>query len=76
MPAKQQFDPRRAKPGQALSTVDAQGKEITVRADDEGVLRPSSEVEKRLADRFGLPVARSVKQAEKDSAGDGGKDKD
>lgn len=70
---KQHFDPRRAQPGQAFSYVDVAGTEHTFRADEEGVVRPANAVEAEVADRFDLPVARSVKQADK-SAGDGGKE--
>ena len=70
--SKQQFDPRRAQPDQAFSYVDAAGKEHTFRADEEGVVRPANTAQVNVADAFGLPVARSAKQADKD-AGDGGK---
>ena len=58
--SKPQFDPRRAKPGQAITVVDALGKEHTLRADEDGVMRPSNATEKRAADLYGLPVARSA----------------
>ena len=73
MAAKHSFDPRRARPGQAFSYVDAGGREHTFRADDEGVVRPSNAAEKSVADSFALPVARSAKAADK-SAGDGEKE--
>ena len=64
------FDPRRAEKGQSFEFVDPQGSAHTMKADDEGVLRPSNALEARMADQFGLPVARSVKQAEKAAAAD------
>lgn len=64
------FDPRRAEKGQTFEFVDPQGSVQTMKADDEGVLRPSNALEARTADLFGLPVARSVKQAEKAAAAD------
>lgn len=62
---KVEFDPRRAEKGQSFEFVDASGTAHTMKADDEGVLRPSNAAEKAIADLFDLPVARSVKQAEK-----------
>lgn len=73
MASKPTFDPRRARPDQAFSYVDAAGKEHTFRADDDGVVRPSNAAEKGVADSFALPVARSAKAADK-SAGDGEKE--
>lgn len=62
-----QFDPRRAEPGQVFTYVDVEGAEHNFRADDEGVVRPKNADEARTADLFGLPVARSAKQADKES---------
>jgi hypothetical protein len=62
-----QFDPRRAEPGQVFTYVDAQGREHNFRADDEGVVHPKNADEASTADLFGLPVARSAKRAEKES---------
>lgn len=59
------FDPRRADKEQSFEYVDATGSAHTMTADEEGVLRPSNADEARIADLFGLPVARTVKQAEK-----------
>lgn len=55
-----EYEPRRAEPGQRFEWRDEFGRSVRLAADDEGVLRPSSEQEKRLADAFGLPVARKV----------------
>lgn len=59
------FDPRRAEPGQEFSTVDQYGHEHSIKADDDGVLRPKDARDAELADLFSLPVARKVIQAEK-----------
>ncbi len=60
----EQFDPRRAEPGTTFTYVDIDGREHNFASDDEGVLRPKNAAEKNLADRLGLPVARSAKAAE------------
>ena len=64
-----EFDPRRAEPGQVFTYVDVEGKEHNFRASDEGVVHPKNADEARTADLFSLPVARSVKAetAEKES---------
>jgi hypothetical protein len=65
-----EFDPRRAAEGESFEYVDATGSTQTMKADEEGILRPSNAEEARIADLFGLPVARAVKQAEKAAASD------
>lgn len=60
-----EFDPRRADEGQSFEWADTEGTAHTMKADADGVLRPRNADEARIADLFGLPVARSVKQAEK-----------
>jgi len=62
---KAEFDPRRAAEGAAFEYVDATGEAHTMKADDDGVLRPANAQEAAVADLFGLPVARKVAQAEK-----------
>lgn len=79
------FDPRRARPGQRFQTSalvpDPKGsgplaarkrvaREISIRADDEGVVRPRNADQAALADLFGLPVARGVIAAEADEQDD------
>jgi hypothetical protein len=59
-----EFDPRRAKPGQVFTYVDVEGREHDFSADDDGVVRPKNADEARTADLFDLPVARSAKQAD------------
>ena len=62
----EQFDPRRASPGTTFTYVDVEGKEHNFSSDDDGVVRPKNAAEATHADSLGLPVARSVKQAESD----------
>lgn len=62
---RKKFEPRRAEPRQTFTHIDADGSEHTFRADEDGVVRPAHACEQRHADSLGLPVARSVKQAEK-----------
>lgn len=63
--AKEQFEPRRAsEAGQVYTFNDADG-EVTLRADDEGVIHPKSEAHVRAADAFDLPVARKAMAEEK-----------
>lgn len=60
-------DPRRAEPGQEFGYTDADGNQVTRRADAEtGLIRPRNAEETRLFDSFDLPVARttSKKKAE------------
>ncbi len=59
------FDPRRAEPGQRFVYNDAGGERVTGTADDQGVLQPRNEAEVRMADAFGLPVARKVLNEQK-----------
>lgn len=62
------FDPRRAEKDESFEYVDASGSAHTMKADEDGVLRPSNAEEQRVADLFSLPVARTVKQADKADA--------
>lgn len=72
---QEQFDPRRAKAGQRFTgqmlVPDPEApadhpsprmvqREVTIRADDEGVVRPRNAGEAALLDRFDLPVARKA----------------
>lgn len=50
-----------------------QGVQKTIKADDSGVVRPKSQEEVAVLDTFSLPVARSVKAAEKQSEASGEK---
>ena len=60
------FEPRRAEPNQIFRFADpVTGEQRTMKADDEGVLRPSNALEARVADSFDLPVARKVVTEEK-----------
>jgi len=63
-----EFDPRRADgkegrpgPGATFEYTDPAGDQHTLRADDDGVVRPANALEARIADSYGLPVARSAK---------------
>lgn len=62
------FDPRRAEPGQRFTWHDQDGSAHHMTADDQGVVRPSSQAEAEMADAFGLPVARKA-IAEQKAAG-------
>lgn len=48
--------PRRARPDQVLSVVDARDVTLTLTADEAGIVRPVTVEDVRLADLFGLPV--------------------
>ena len=52
-------EPRRASAGQTFEYA-AGGELHRFSADDDGIVRPSNDAEARVADRFGLPVARKV----------------
>jgi hypothetical protein len=56
----QDFPPRRAEPGQVFTYTDAQGSQIDLKADDQGVAQPKSAAEVAVLDSFGLPVARKA----------------
>lgn len=63
-----EFDPRRAdEAGQVYDFNDPEGL-VTLKADDQGVVRVDNAREKRAADAFDLPVARKVLEAEKAAA--------
>jgi len=62
------YEPRRADKGQKFTYHDANEGEVTMTADDDGVVRPSTPAEQAAADAFGLPVARKVVAAEKAAA--------
>ncbi len=70
---KDEFDPRRAAPGERFVFNDVGGDRVTGTADDDGVLHPRNEAEVRMADAFGLPVARKVLTEQK-AATTAGKD--
>lgn len=62
------YDPRRAEPGTRISWHDGDGEEVTLRADDKGVVRVRNAADQRAADAFDLPVARAeaAKQREQE----------
>jgi hypothetical protein len=62
------FDPRRAEPDQRFVYNDFDGARIEAKADADGVLRPRNAAEERLADAFGLPVARKAITEDKAAA--------
>jgi hypothetical protein len=66
--AAEEFEPRRASPGASFEEWDAEGKRHTLKADDEGVVRPRTAFEARMCDHHDLPVARKVVEAEKSPA--------
>lgn len=65
MAAKDEFEPRRATPGAVYGYTDRSGKQIEMRADDEGIVRPDSADEVAVLDGYDLPVARKALAAEK-----------
>ena len=65
----EKYEPRRGKPGQAITVVDTDGSAVTVKADKSGVIRPRNASEQRATDLYRLPVARSAaKRAPKPAA--------
>jgi hypothetical protein len=56
----EQFEPRRAQPGQVFNYTDLDGKQVTLRADDEGVIQPKNSHAAATLEMAGLPVARKV----------------
>jgi hypothetical protein len=63
-----EFEPRRAKAGQEFGFTDREGNQRTVKADDEGVVRPSTVEEVRTLDAFDLPLARNAIEEEAEEA--------
>lgn len=56
-----QFEPRRAEqPKQVFEGIGRGGHLIKLRADDQGVVTPTTAAEKQLLDSFDLPVARAA----------------
>lgn len=70
----QQFEPRRAEANQEFTTTKADGTELKVKADGEGVVQPTSAAEVRLLDSFDLPVARKVLREQRRAAAEAGAD--
>ena len=68
MATRTEFKPRRAEPGQVFDYNGAEGEKIRIRADDDGVIHPRNDAERRAADAFGLPVAAKAKPARKAKA--------
>lgn len=50
------FAPRLAQPGQTFEYADPAGTLHTFSADEDGIVRPESGAQARVADRFGLPT--------------------
>lgn len=69
--AADEFEPRRASPGESFEEWDTEGKRHTLTADDEGVVRPRNRFEAAMCDRQGLPVARKALEADKSPAKSG-----
>lgn len=72
--AKNEFEPRRAEGGmREVSYTSLEGKQVTLRAGDDGVFQPKDELGKLALDSLDLPVARSAmaesKAAEKPDKG-------
>lgn len=65
MAKKDEFEPRRAEPGQEFTYNDANGEAIEFKADDAGIVRPKNAAQSQAADAFGLPVARKITAEEK-----------
>jgi hypothetical protein len=63
------FEPRRAEPEQKFSWVDGEGEEHTMAADEEGIVWPTTAEQVRVADTFGLAVARKAMAEEKGKKG-------
>lgn len=66
--AAEQFEPRRASPGESFEEWDAEGKRHTFSADEEGIVRPRNRFEESVCDHHGLPVARKALEAEQSPA--------
>lgn len=63
------FQLRRAQPGQIFTYTSAEGKQVNLRADDDGVVEPSNVQEVALLDSFDLPVARKAEAAKAEPKG-------
>lgn len=62
------FEPRRARPGEVFTYTDADsGRQIDMRADDDGVVEPKDAAGAAVLDAYGLSVARKA-LAEKKAA--------
>lgn len=61
----EKFDPRKAEPGQVFTYTDAEGKQVNLRANAEGVVEPRNDTERVLLDGFGLSVARKAEEPKK-----------
>lgn len=59
MATKDEFDPRRAEPGQSFGYADAEGKQHELTADSDGIVRPKTIEDVATLDSFDLPVART-----------------
>lgn len=60
------YKPRRAQPSQAFTWHDGAGERHDLKADEDGVLRPTNDAEQALADAYSLPVARKTTEANAD----------
>lgn len=52
--------PRRARSGETFTYTNAEGNQVDLRANDEGVVEPRNPEEEALLDGYDLPVARKV----------------
>jgi hypothetical protein len=55
-----EYQPRRARSGQTFTYTDAEGYQVELRANDEGVVEPRNDQEVAVLDGYELPVARKV----------------
>lgn len=61
MASEETFEPRRAKPGQVFTiTSGSDGEQRELKADADGVVRPTTAADVAALDRFRLPVARKA----------------
>lgn len=69
--AADEFEPRRASPGESFEEWDGVGERHTLSADEEGIVRPRNRFEAAVCDHHGLSVARKALEAEKTPAKSG-----
>lgn len=62
------FDLRRAEPGQRFTYTEPDGGQRELRADDDGVVRPTSVADEEYLNTLSLPVARKAMREEKADA--------
>lgn len=66
--AEETFEPRRAKPGQVFTyTTGSDGEQRELRADNDGVVRPTNAADAAALDGFGLSVARKAMAEDADA---------